>query len=115
MRFSAAKIANAVAWAVLIGLIPIAFVMVAILGPFGLIVLGVMTLFVCTSINLYDDVPNSSPHVLKAQIAHQGSPEQRAARQEEKQVRLSPLGFYRWCGIGLLAAGVAGFAWQHAQ
>jgi hypothetical protein len=34
MRFSAVRIANAVAWAVLIGLIAVAFVLVEVWGPF---------------------------------------------------------------------------------
>lgn len=115
MRFSGIQIANVVSWVVLLGLIPMVFVMVAILGPFGLIMLGVATLFICTSINLYDDVPNANATVLKARFARRGSPEQRAALQADKQMRLSPLGFYRWCGIALLAAGIAGFIWQHVQ
>ena len=36
MRLLATDMANAAAWTVLIGLIAIAFVMVVILGPFGL-------------------------------------------------------------------------------
>lgn len=57
MRIPASTIANATAWAVLICLIAVAFVVVVILGPFGLIVLGLLTLFVCTSVTLREDAP----------------------------------------------------------
>jgi hypothetical protein len=115
MRFSAGKIANAIAWAVLVGLLPFIFVMVRILGPFALVILGVAVLFICTSLDLNDDVPNASGGVLRSRFVTQPSPEQRAATLEEKRVRLSPLGFYRWCGVALLVAGLAGFALERWQ
>jgi hypothetical protein len=40
MRPSASAAANATAWVILIGLICVAFVMVVVLGPFGLVLLG---------------------------------------------------------------------------
>ena len=48
-------------------------------------------------------------------MAKHSSPEQRAAVDEARQLWLAPLRFYRWCGIILLLAGVAGFAWQRLQ
>ena len=57
MRISATAIANATARAVLIGLIAVSFVMVVILGPFGLILLGLFTLFICTSAQLRETTP----------------------------------------------------------
>jgi hypothetical protein len=115
MRVSAGAAANAVAWAVLIGLICIAFVMVVILGPFGLILLGLLTLFVCTSFALREDTPTWSTDVFKARFTSDSSPEQRAARAEERALGLAPLRFYRWCGVVLLVTGVAGFVWQRMQ
>jgi hypothetical protein len=112
MRFSAGTAANVFAWAILIVLIAVAFVMVQILGPFGLVVLGLLTLFVCTQYDLNDDVPSWGTHVFSARMTDRGSPEQRAALREEKRANLSPLRFYRWCGVVLLVAGLAGFAWQ---
>jgi uncharacterized membrane protein YdcZ (DUF606 family) len=112
MRLSASTAANVFAWIVLIGLIAVAFVMVEILGPFGLVLLGLLTLFVCTQYHLNDDVPAWGTEVFRARMASRGSPEQRAAMREEKRVNMSPLRFYRWCGVVLLVAGVAGFVWQ---
>jgi hypothetical protein len=112
MRFSTSTAANAIAWAVLVGLIGIAFVMVVVLGAFGLILLGLFTLFVCTSINLHEGTPTWGTEVFKARMTDGSSPEQRAAMLEEKDSFLSPLRFYRWCGVVLFVAGIAGVAWQ---
>src|ERR1700712_2601340 len=106
MRFSGGTIANVFAWAVLIGLIAIAFVIVVIFGPFGLVLLGLFTLFICTAFQLNDDVPTWGTELFRARMASHGSPEQRAAMLEEKSTQLSPLRFYRWCGVALLVAGV---------
>jgi hypothetical protein len=112
MRIPASTIANGAAWAVLLCLVAVAFVVVVILGPFGLIVLGLLTLFVCTSMSLREDAPASGTEVFRSGMAKHMSPEQRAAVDEARRVSLAPLRFYRWCGIILLLAGVAGFAWQ---
>jgi hypothetical protein len=112
MRLPVATMANAAAWAILIGLIGVAFVMVVILGPFGLILLGLLTVFVCTSAGLREDNPTWGPAVFKSRIVGHRSPEQRAAQAAEREQTLTPLRFYRWCGVALLVAGIAGFAWQ---
>jgi hypothetical protein len=82
------------------------------LGPFGLILLGLFTLFICTSIALRNDTPTWGTEIFKARMESPSSPEQRAAMLEEKERALAPLRFYRWCGVVLVAAGIAGFAWQ---
>ena len=105
MRTPASTIANATAWGVLICLIAAAFVVVVILGPFGLIVLGLLTLFVCTSVNLREDAPTWGTEVFRSRMAKHSSPEQRAAVEEARRLSLAPLRFYRWCGIILLVAG----------
>jgi hypothetical protein len=112
MRIVMAQIANAVAWAVLLGLVPVAFVMVEVLGPFGLVILGLVTLLVCTSLNLHDDTPTWGSAVFQARMTPRRSPEQHAAMLDEKRNRLQPLYFYRWCGVVLLVAGLSGFIWQ---
>jgi hypothetical protein len=114
MRFSASTVANAAAWAVLLGLIGVAFVMVVVLGPFGLILL---TLFICTSIDLREDTPTWGIEVFKARMARQGSPEQRAAVQWEKGAHCGPIavlslgwggaGCRRYCWICMAAIGLA--------
>jgi hypothetical protein len=115
MRFAPSTAANAVAWAVLIGLICVSFVLVVILGPFGLILLGLLTLFVCTSFTLREDTPTWGTEVFRARMERPTSPEQRAARQEEREHALAPVRFYRWCGVVLVVAGIAGFVWQRMQ
>lgn len=110
MRFSASAIANAVAWGIIIALAGLAVVLVAILGPFGLLLLGLFTLLLCTLFTLNEDVPTWGTEVFRARMDHPASPEQRAAMAEERRAYLSPLRFYRWCGIVLIAAGAAGFA-----
>jgi hypothetical protein len=112
MRIPVTTIANGTAWAVLICLIAVAFVVVVILGPFALIILGLLTLFICTSVSLREDAPTSGTEVFRLRMARHSSPEQRAAVDEARGLSLAPLRFYRWCGIMLLLAGVAGFAWQ---
>ncbi len=82
---------------------------------FGLIVLGLIILFICTQYHLNDDVPAWGTEVFHARMVSRGSPEQRAAIQEEKRTSMSPLRFYRWSGITLLVAGIAGFVWQQLQ
>ena len=115
MRLTPSTAANAFAWTILIGLISVAFVLVVILGPFGLILLGLLTLFVCTSASLREDTPTWGAELLKARTAADTSPEQRAARQEERDSNLAPLRYYRWYGVVLVVAGIAGFAWQRLQ
>lgn len=112
MRLSGSTAANAAAWAVIIGLIGAACAMVVIIGPFGLILLGLFTLFVCTSMNLREDAPTWGTDVFRARMTGYGSPEQRAAMLEERRADLSPLRFYSRCGIVLVVAGILGFAWQ---
>lgn len=112
MRFSLSTAANAAAWAVIVGMACGAVLLVARLGPVGLILLGLFTLVVCTSVGLDQDTPTWGAQVFKARMTSRGSPEQRAAAHEERRASLSPLRFYRWCGIILVAVGAAGFAWQ---
>ena len=115
MRFPAAAVANTAAWAVLTGLIGLAFVLVIVLGPFGLILLGVAMLFVCTSIGLRDDNPTWGVEVFKARQSTPASPEHQAAQAEARERSLAPLRFYRWCGLALVVAGIGGFLWQQWQ
>jgi hypothetical protein len=91
MRIPASTIANGTAWAVLICLIAVAFVVVVILGPFGLIVLGLLTLFVCTSFSLREDAPTWGTEVFRSHMAKHSSPEQRAAVDEARRLSLAPL------------------------
>ena len=112
MRFSAGTVANAAAWAFLVA---VAFVTVNLLGPAGLVILGLFVLFICTAVNFYEDAPTRGIEVFKARIASHGSPEQRAAVFDEKRASLSPIRVYRWCGVVLVVAGATGFIWQQVR
>ena len=69
-------------------------------------IMGLFVLFVCTAVNLYEDAPTWGTEVFKTRIASHGSPEQRAAMFDEKQLHCPPsvLPLVRRC------AGV--FIWQ---
>jgi hypothetical protein len=85
MRLSTSTVANGTAWAILTGLMGVVFVLVVVLGPFGLILLGLLILFICTSVQLRDDTPTWGIEVFKARTASQVvQPERRAAMAEEK-------------------------------
>lgn len=111
-RSRAGEIANAIAWAVLLALIGVAILIADVLGFVGLFILGLLTWAVCTHVELDDDTPTASTAVFRARLSPVRSPEHRAAAHAERQMRLSPLPFYRWCGIALTVIGVAGFVWQ---
>ncbi len=112
MRSTAEEIANALAWAALLVLAGVAILIADRLGFAALFILGMLTWVICVQVELGDDTPTASTAVFRARMAPERSPERRAAAQAERQVRLSPLPFYRWCGIGLTVIGAAGFAWQ---
>lgn len=112
MRFSASDFANVIAWGVLIILALLAIGLVAVLGPLGLLLLGLATLLVCTLFSLNEETPTWGTEVFRARMDRPMAPEQRAALAEERRAALSPLRFYRWCGIVLAVAGAAGLAWQ---
>ena len=112
MRFSAGSAANAAAWAVVVLLLAGAMLVAALLGFMGLALLGGATWLVCVLAELNQDAPTWGEAVFRARMGGHGSPEQRAAMSEERRAFVSPLRFYRRCGMGLLAVGAAGFAWQ---
>ena len=104
---------NGLAWLVLAGFGAAAVVLVTILGPFGLVLLGLATLLVCTMGELDESTPLWRSTVLRPPDTPLGSPEQRAAIAEQRQTISGSYRFYRRCGFGLAMAGVALLAWQH--
>ncbi len=112
MRFSPGAIGNAIAWIALCGLALVAILVANRLGFFGLLILGVLTVLVCTLASLNDDVPTWGTEVFKARMSEGGSPEQLASARAERRAFISPFVFYRRCGIGLTVIGATGFAWQ---
>ena len=68
------------------GLIVMAGIAFAFLGPFGIILFALFILFICVSGELREHSPS----------ALYGSPEQRAAIAEERARAVAPLKYYRW-------------------
>ena len=114
MRFSASNVANAVAWAVIFGLIGVAIVVADVLGFMGLLILGAMTCLVCMRAEMDQDVPTWGAEVFRAQMEGGGSPEQRAAVLEQQHAFTSPLRLCRRAGRVHLAAVVALMRLQQA-
>lgn len=112
MRFSAGIIANAAACGVIVLLIGAAVLMTNRLGFMGLLLLGSATWLVCIMAELDQDAPTWGTEVFKARLGARRSPEQHAAMLEERRTFVSPLCFYRRCGMILAAVGGAGFVWQ---
>jgi hypothetical protein len=73
MGLSVRTAANAIAWAVIIGLIGVAFFMVLVLGPFALVLLGLFTMFVCAGFTLRYDGPTWGREVFKARMNDESS------------------------------------------
>ena len=88
--------------AIIIAMAGIAF---AFLGAFGVILLALFIIFICTSAELHEQTPTSATESRR-------SPGQRAGIAEERARSVAPLKFYRWCGIVLLVIGIAGFVWE---
>ncbi len=112
MRFSAGTVASALAWGVIVLLIGAAVLMTNRLGFMGLLLLGSATWLVCIMAELDQDAPTWGTEVFKARLDARRSPEQHAAMLEERQAFVSPLRFYRRCGMILAAVGSVGFVWQ---
>ena len=110
---SAANAVNLLALAVLAGLGAVAVVMTILLGPFGLVILGLLTLLVCSQFTLDEHAPTWGARVFAARMAAGGSPEDRAAAAEARRAALAPIRFYRWCGLFLVTVGCAGVAWGY--
>ena len=105
--------ANLVASAVLALLAAVAVAVAILLGPFGVVVLGLFTLLVCTKYALDEHAPTWGPRVFSAQMTAAGSPEERAALLEARRAALAPARFYRRAAVLLVVAGCAGVAWQY--
>ncbi len=112
MRTTGSEILNAIAWALALVLVAVTIVFADVLGFVGVFILGLFTWLICTHMELDDDTPTSAIAVFRARMSPERSEERRAAVQAERQVRLSPVPFYRWCGIALTVIGAVGFVVQ---
>jgi hypothetical protein len=94
----------------------IAFVIVALVGFFGVGVIGLLIAFISTQFELDSDgavAGGIGSDLLARQIRAQRemSPEQRAARRTEKSLLAQSVNFFRYFGIGLVLIGFGGFAY----
>jgi hypothetical protein len=105
-------LANALAWVVIVVLIAVAIMVAKRLGFAGLLVMGLLTAFVCAHAELQNDIPAAGRAIFKARMERPRSPEERHARAEEGRGFISSLRFFKWCGIGLAAIGLVGFVLQ---
>ena len=92
-------VANLVAWAVLAGLVAVAVVLVVILGPFGLVLLGLLTLFVCSQFSLDEHAPTWGHSVFRARLTDAVSLRKQAAVAANQQAALSPVRLRRLRGL----------------
>lgn len=106
------QVLNALAWGGVIALIFAAMVVANTLGFAGLVCLGLLAAFICTTAELEQDVPARSERIFEAYLRDEGSPEARAAKAHQRLLTVTPLRFGRRCGLALAAIGAAGFVWQ---
>jgi len=109
-----AAVANALAWAGLIILLAFAFALVDRFGFAGMLLLGLATALVGVSAELHEETPSGHVAALRGQRAARESEtvEEQASRRHAHQAFLTPLRFYRWCGMALIGFGLTGTMWQ---
>ena len=113
-RSTAATMATALAWAGLIILLAIAFALVDRFGFAGLLILGLATSLVGVGAELHEETPSGHLEALRGQRSarERETVEEQASRRHAHQAFLTPLRFYRWCGVALTGLGLAGTLWQ---
>ena len=104
--------AECLAWAALLVLAGAALLIVNRLGFLGLGLLGLLTWFVCTMMALNEDVPTWGEHVFRARMTQRARGASRDGPARDSARFVPDVVFYRRCGMGLAAAGAAGFVWQ---
>lgn len=107
-----ARLANALAWVALAGLIALALLAAHRLGFAGVLILGLLTAFIAFQAELQQHVPAPGLALFAARMQQPRSVEERAATASERQGFIAPLRFFRWCGLTLAAIGLVGFAVQ---
>lgn len=92
----------------------VAFMTVAYAGFFGIGVIGLLMLFICTIVDLEIDgavgggiSPGFLAHQVKAKVGQ--SPAERAARLGEKFLEAQSVRFFKWLGGALALIGLGGF------
>ncbi len=105
--------ANLAAGAALAVLFSVAVVLVDWLGPFGLVLIGLIVWLACVRAAQTEASPTWGPAVFGAAMRRPTSPESRAAQDAERQTALAPLHFFRRCGMALTGIGVVATALQY--
>ena len=83
------------------------------MGPFGLVLLGLLTLLICNQYVLDESAPGWGLAVFRHRMTQTGSATERAASLEARSVALAPVRLYRKAGVLLVVAGAAGLAWRY--
>ena len=112
MRPSASSIVNGLAWVGIFVLIGVGLGVVQVLGFPGVLILGLLTTLICVQAELSEDVPTWSRSLFESRAVRPRSDEERGAGTEARERAISPLRYYRGCGLLLIAAGLLGTVWQ---
>jgi hypothetical protein len=112
IRPSPASFVDFVAWGVVIILAAAAVALTLRLGPVGLVLLGLLTLFVCVRFSIDEASPTWGTEVFRARMTRPRSPEQRAADATERAAFAPTIRFCRCCGTVLILAGGVALAYQ---
>lgn len=112
MRLSATTVVNSVAWLGIFALVALSLGVVAVLGFPGVLILGLLTAVTCVRAELSERTPTWGQAVFEATATRGRSAEERTAGAEAARRAISPLRYYRGCGLVLIAAGLLGTAWQ---
>jgi len=107
-----AKILSLLSWLGVLALIFVALIFAELFGFIGLLLLGLLTVFICTMAELDEDLPTWSRQALRAHLHRPRSPEERAAKLHERLSIVAPLTFGKRCGGFLAVVGLAGCVWQ---
>lgn len=94
----------------------VAFAIVALVGFFGIGLIGLVIMFVATQVELDSDGVvsggiNSDLLVRQVEARQAMSPEQRAARRDEQSLLVQSVNFFKYFGSGLVLIGFGGFAY----
>ena len=111
MRLSATTVVNSVAWLGIVALVALSLGVVLVLGFPGVLLLGLLTAVTCVRAELSERTPTWGQAVFEASTRGRRAGE-RAAGAEAARRAISPLRYYRGCGVVLIAAGLLGTAWQ---
>ncbi len=97
------------AWAAIALLIAAALAVANRLGFAGLLVLGLLTAFVCGHAELQNDIPAAGTAIFQARMDRRHAADELRGRAKEESGFIASLRFFKWCGLGLALTGLIGF------